>query len=109
GGVNAATTATITAIYSNANQSATVSVTPSTLQSPNLSAPSNGASGVSPTTQFGWSAVTGATSYRITVATSSAALPTDPTSSSCNCVINDTTGSNVYTPSSGVLAAGTVY
>jgi uncharacterized protein (TIGR03437 family) len=60
------------------------------LPAPTLLSPSNGATGVSTATSFSWSAVSGAASYRILVATSAGALPSDPTASTCSCVVNDT-------------------
>lgn len=83
----------------------------STLPSPNLLSPLSGATNTSATPQFSWTAVSSATSYRIMVATTAAALPTDPTSSACGvgCVINDTPAGTSYTPPAGVLSAGTQY
>src|SRR5207237_948207 len=77
------------------------------LSAPTLLSPSNGATNVSVPVNFSWTAVIGASSYRIMIATSAAALPTDPTSSTCSCVINDTPASNSYSASG--LAAGTTY
>src|SRR5437867_9852165 len=48
------------------------------LPAPSLFSPPGGATGVSTTVTFSWSTVMGATSYRIMVATSPAALPTSP-------------------------------
>ena len=80
------------------------------LAAPTLSAPSNGATGVSTTPAFSWSAVTGATAgYWLAVATSSAALPTDPTDSTgAGCVIMDAVSGTSRTPTT-VLNAGTTY
>jgi hypothetical protein len=82
-----------------------------TLPSPNLLSPVSGSTNVSTTPTFGWSAVNNATSYRIVVATSAAALPTDPTVGTCGtgCVIDDTPPGTSYTPAAGVLTAGTTY
>jgi hypothetical protein len=77
------------------------------LPAPTLLNPSNGATNVSVPVNFSWAAVSGASSYRIMIATSATALPTDPTSSTCSCVINDTPASNSYSASG--LAAGTTY
>ena len=81
------------------------------LPSPSLTSPPNGSGNQSTTPTFIWSAVTGATSYRIMVATSPAALPTDPNATTCvaSCVIEATPASAFYTPASGVLTAGTTY
>jgi hypothetical protein len=88
----------------------TWNVSPATLPAPTLAAPANGATGVSDPPTFSWTAVSGASSYRILVATSSAALPSDPTSSTCSgCVINATPSGASYTPAAGTLTAGTTY
>ncbi len=80
------------------------------LPAPTLTAPANGATGQSTTPTFTWSAVNGATSYRIMVAATSNALPTDPTVGTCpSCLLNDTTVNTSYTLNSIVLNAGTNY
>jgi surface antigen len=84
----------------------TVTPTPA----PTLSSPSNGATGVSTTPTFTWSAVSGATSYRIMVGTTSSGLPTDPTADTgSGLVINDTPTGTSYTPAPGVLSSGVTY
>ncbi len=83
----------------------------SNLPAPTLSAPANGATGVSTAPNFSWSAVSGNAGYRILVAANSSALPTSASSDACgSCVINTTTSTNVtsYTPSA-VLSGGTTY
>ena len=81
----------------------------SNLPAPTLSTPANGATGVSTTPAFSWSAVTGNAGYRILVAPSASGLPTDPSSDSCpTCVIDQTTSGTSYTPSSA-LNGGTIY
>ena len=70
-----------------------------TLSSPTLSLPSNGSSTCDSTPYFDWSSVSGATSYHIQV---------DDNSSFSSPVINTTTSSSSYTPSSG-LASGTYF
>ncbi len=66
--------------------------------------------GVSKSPTFTWSGVSGATTYRLMVATAAAALPTDPASSSCSgCVINATPPTNYYIPSTPLAAATTYY
>jgi pimeloyl-ACP methyl ester carboxylesterase len=85
-------------------------VTDPTLPAPTLSTPANGATGVSTTPTFSWSAVTGASAgYWLAVATSSATLPTDPTDSTCSsCALMVANSGTSYTPSSA-LSAGTTY
>jgi RHS repeat-associated protein len=74
------------------------------------SAPADGSTGQSVTPTFNWSSVAQASSYRIAVATSSSALPIDPGSNICpSCVIFASAPSNSFTPSPGVLSAGTTY
>jgi pimeloyl-ACP methyl ester carboxylesterase len=88
----------------------------STLPAPTLIAPANGSTGVALQPAFSWSAVPGASSgYRLIIATTPSALPTDPTDPSCGagCVLNWPqsglfTG-NSFTPPAGTLSPGTVY
>lgn len=69
----------------------TVSATPLP-GTPTLIAPTNGATGVSTSTAFSWSAVTGATRYWLNVATTPGTLPADVNVHVCaGCVISDTT------------------
>lgn len=87
-----------------------VTVTVTLLPAPALSSPSNWATGVSRTPTFTWSAVSGATSYRILVGTSRSGLPTDPTASTgTGVVINAVPTGTSYTPASGVLSEGVTY
>jgi hypothetical protein len=83
----------------------------SNLASPNLLSPQSGATNVSTTPLFSWTAIGNATSYRIVVATTKGALPMSPTSATCGagCVIDDTPVGTSYTPAAGVLAVGTQY
>ncbi|MBZ5490686.1 MAG: choice-of-anchor D domain-containing protein [Acidobacteriia bacterium] len=88
----------------------------STLPAPTLIAPANGSTGVALQPTFSWSAVPGATSgYRLIIATTPSALPTDPTDPNCGagCVLNwPPSGSftgNSFTPPAGTLLSGTVY
>ncbi len=85
-----------------------LNVSPTNLPASTPLSPANGATGVSTTPAFSWTAVSGASSYRILVATSPAALPTDPTVATCDCVINDTPTRSSHT-SATPLAAGTTY
>ena len=82
-----------------------------TLSAPTLSNPPNGQSGVSTTPTFGWSQVSGAAQYWLTVATSAAALPTSPTAKTCSgtCVINETPSTNSYPVPTGTLISGQTY
>jgi len=80
------------------------------LPAPTLISPPDRSGNVSIPPTFSWTAVDGATSYRIIVATNSTALPTDPSVPTCGpgCVINSTPVTNVYTPPAG-LAPSTQY
>ncbi len=86
-------------------------VTLGALPSPTLTAPANGSTGISTTPTFSWNTVSGATSYRIFVATTPSALPTDPSSSTCGtgCVLSATPPGTTYTPASGILSGSTTY
>ena len=82
------------------------------LPAPTLLSPSNGATNQSTTPTFSWTNVSGNTGYKIMVATSSSALPTDPSVGTCSaCTFTATANQNVtsYMPGSGVLAAGQTY
>ncbi len=68
------------------------------LSAPSLSSPTSGATGISTTPTFSWSSVTGANRYWLTVATTSSALPTNPSVTSCpSCVITGSTGGTSHT------------
>ncbi len=86
-------------------------VTLSALPSPTLLTPANGSAGISMTPTFSWTSVSGASSYRILVATNPSALPTDPSSSTCGigCVLSASPPGATYTPSSGTFSGGTTY
>jgi RHS repeat-associated protein len=76
---------------------------------PTLSSPANGSTGQSLTPTFSWSAVAHTDSYRIAVATSASALPSDPGAFICpNCVIFGSTSNTSFTPSTP-LNPGTQY
>ena len=78
------------------------------LPAPAPSGPTGSNASTSPT--FGWSAVRGATSYHLMLATSAGVLPSDPASASCNgCVLTTTPHTNYYTPSTPLNAATTYY
>lgn len=71
-------TGVITELYTNDNTyTKTITVTQSNLPAPTLISPANGATGQSTSPTFTWSAVPGATSYRILVATNLADLTTN--------------------------------
>ena len=77
---------------------------------PSLSSPADVSSGQSTTPTLSWGAVSLANNYRVQAATSLNALPTSPYFTECfSCIINTTTTSTSYTPSSGVLSPGTQY
>ncbi len=80
------------------------------LPAPPLYYPSNGSTGQSTTPAFSWSAVSGASSYRIMVARNATDLPTDPTASTggSSVVFNDTPTGTLDSPSPA-LSAGTTY
>ena len=80
------------------------------LPAPNLLSPVNGSGGQSTTPTFSWSPISGASSYRIMVATSLAALPSDPTVPTCSeCVLDNTTTLTSYPLDSVILNPGTTY
>jgi hypothetical protein len=77
-----------------------------------LSAPANGAAGVASSPTFAWSVVPNAVGYRILVATTPAALITNPTVSTCStCTIDAATSGNSATSYSPAVAlsANTLY
>jgi pimeloyl-ACP methyl ester carboxylesterase len=81
---------------------------PSGLLAPMPMGPTSSSVSTSPT--FFWSAVSGATSYRLMVATTAGALPTEPASSICGgCAINTSTTTNYHIPSTPLSAATTHY
>jgi hypothetical protein len=83
---------------------------PANLAAPTLSTPANGATGTSTQPNLSWSAVTGASSYRVMIATNPNDLPSDPAASTGgnSVVFNDTpsTASDTVSPA---LQAGTTY
>jgi hypothetical protein len=89
-------------------QSFTVEIQPPTVPAP--TGPAAGATSVSPMPAFTWSATTGATAYRIMIATSAAALPTTSGEDACPaCVVNTTVTGASYIPLPGILAPGATY
>ncbi|MDB6124717.1 MAG: hypothetical protein JWQ71_3710 [Pedosphaera sp.] len=89
----------------------TISVAPATLSAPTLTAPANGATGLSTTPSFTWSAISGATGYRIMVASSAADLPTSASASTggASLVINATSATTSYTPTLPINPGTTYY
>ena len=82
----------------------------SSLPAPTLTAPSNGATGVSLPPTLTWSAVAGSAGYRILIATTQSALPTNPSAGVCGgCSAGVTTSSATYAPSATALAGGTTF
>ncbi|HWN41716.1 MAG TPA: hypothetical protein VNW71_05810, partial [Thermoanaerobaculia bacterium] len=81
------------------------------LATPNLVSPANGATGISITPLLDWSAVSGATQYRVFLSTSSSTLSAlSSTTTTCSgCLINTTTTADSYTVPSGILANNTIY
>ena len=81
------------------------------LPAPSLESPSNGAMGVSLQPTLTWSSVPSATSYRVLMATSPQALPTDPIQKTCtsSCVWYDTPLNPTDVVPSGILTANTTY
>ena len=80
------------------------------LSPPTLFHPADGSTDQSKTPAFTWSAISGATSYRIMVATSAGALPGSVDEDTCaGCVINATPTGTSYVPGAGVLSPGTTY
>lgn len=82
-----------------------------TLPAPTLLSPVNSGSNVSVSPTFSWGAVGGAASYRLIVATTPSALPSDPTSPSCGagCILDMTPVGTSYSVLNGILQAGTTY
>src|SRR5436853_70136 len=75
------------------------------LPPPTLTSPPNGGGNQSPTPTLIWNGVSGASSYRVMVATSQSALPRNPDADSCSgCTINDTTSATFYIPSAPLSA-----
>jgi murein DD-endopeptidase MepM/ murein hydrolase activator NlpD len=89
--------------------SVTLTLASSTLAAPVLTNPANGATGVPRSPTLSWNAVSGANQYWVTVATTQAALPTDPNASTCpGCVVSVNTAATSLNVSA-TLAAGTTY
>jgi len=81
-----------------------------TLAAPTLTAPANGATAVAIPPTFTWTTVTGNGGYRIAMATTQAALPTDPSAGTCTaCTFMVTTTAPSFTPTASQLAGGTTY
>ncbi|MBI3775202.1 MAG: hypothetical protein HY273_06560, partial [Gammaproteobacteria bacterium] len=91
--------------------SVTTSSTATTLlPAPSMITPSQYATNQTTTPNFSWSAVAGASSYRIMVTNDPSALPTDPASATCPvCAVNVTSPSLDYIPPAGYLNPGATY
>ena len=80
------------------------------LPAPSLSTPPSGATAVSPPPTFTWSAVAGSAAYRILIATTPSALPTNPAVGTCEgCSQAATTTGATYTPPVTALDGDTQY
>jgi hypothetical protein len=84
------------------------------LAAPALTAPANGATGVSVPPNFSWSAVIGNAGYLLFVAKTPGVLPTNPAVGTCSgCSTGTKVNATSYTPpgapTAGNLAAGTYY
>ena len=84
------------------------------LAAPALTAPANGATGVSVPPTFSWSTVTGNAGYLLFVAKTPGVLPTNPAVGTCSgCSTGTKVNATSYTPpgapTAGNLAAGTYY
>jgi hypothetical protein len=96
-----------TAAWSNAFSFTTAG---GTLAAPTLTAPLNGATGVSLTATFNWTTVSGNAGYRILIAPTQAALPTSPSVGTCgDCAIGTTTTAASYTAAASALSGGITY
>jgi len=89
----------------------TITIALPNLPAPALNNPVYGSTTQSTTPTFGWSSVTGASSYRVIVATNPADLPSNPTADTGgpSVVINTTTPSTTFSPASPLNAATTYY
>ncbi|MCH7814517.1 MAG: hypothetical protein IID40_10925, partial [Planctomycetes bacterium] len=77
---------------------------------PALSSPPNGAVNVAARPTLSWSSVTGANKYWLTIATSLAALPTDPNATACpGCVVTVNLTGTSYTPPADLAFSATHY
>jgi hypothetical protein len=81
-----------------------------TLPAPTLSAPASGATAVLLPPTFAWTPVTGNAGYRILIAATQSALPTNPAAGTCGgCSVGTTTTAVTYTPSATALVGATTY
>jgi hypothetical protein len=87
------------------------STTGVTLPAPTLTGPANGATATSVQPTFTWTTVTGNAGYRILIARTQAALPTNPSVGTCGggCTIDATTTAAEYVPAPGTLAGTTTF
>jgi hypothetical protein len=89
----------------------TITISVANLPAPTLNNPANGSTGQFAIPTFGWSQITGASSYRIMVASNAADLPSDPAASNGgpSIVINATSTNPSFTPSILLNADATYY
>jgi hypothetical protein len=81
-----------------------------TLTPPALSAPANGATALTIPPAFSWLSVTGSGGYRVLIATTQSALPSNPAAGTCaSCTISPTTSATSFTPATTSLVGGTTY
>ena len=81
-----------------------------TLPAPTLSSPVPGATALSLPPTFTWTTVQNSVGYRILVAPTQAALPTNPAVGTCGgCSLGTTTTAASYTPAASGLVGGTTY
>jgi len=83
---------------------------PASLATPDLYGPAEGAIGQSTTPAFQWSAVSGATTYRLLVSTSPSMLSTGSAEPGPGLLINaEVTNGTSFTPAAGTLKHGVTY
>ena len=88
----------------------TFTTTGGTLTAPTLSAPANGATALTLPPSFSWTGVSGSGGYRILIATTQSALPTNPSAGTCSsCTVSQTATAATFTPGATALAAATTY
>ena len=81
-----------------------------TLAAPTLSAPANGASGLTLPPTFSWSSVAGSAGYRILIAIAQSLLPTNPAVGTCGgCALGTTTSASTQTLTATGINGGTTY
>lgn len=91
--------------------SKTITVSQATAPAPTLIAPANNSPSLSTTPSFSWSAVPGASGYRILIASNPADLPTSATASTGgpSIMVNTIVTNNSFTPVEALVPATTYY